>query len=206
MRLRNQPPKYPRALLDLRAFHEAFFVIFSLGLFLALVGLYFPFFYTPIYGSRIVNLSPSESFYLVPVLNAGPIFGRIIPGLIADKAGSSTPSSPCGISCVVLAFAWLGISNAPGLWVFCALYSIVARLSPDMSLVGTRMGMCFTFAGLGLLIGNPIAGAILNIPEGKFKGAQAYSAATLLARTAGSVAVRMLLARSGDRGGKSWKT
>jgi len=67
------------------------------------------------------------------------------------------------------------------------------------------MGMCFTFAGLELLIGNPIAGAISNIPEGKFKGAQAYSAATLRARTAGSVAVRMLLARSGDRGGKSWK-
>ena len=53
------------------------------------------------------------------------------------------------------------------------------------------MGMCFIFARLGLLIGNPIAGAILNIPEGKFKGAQAYSAATLRARTAGSVAVRM---------------
>ncbi len=88
MRLRNPPPKSPRALLDLRAFHEAFFVIFSLGLFLALVGLYFPFFCTPIYGSRIVNLSPSESFYLVPVPNAGPVFGRIIPGLIADKAGS----------------------------------------------------------------------------------------------------------------------
>ncbi len=53
------------------------------------------------------------------------------------------------------------------------------------------MGMCFTFAGLGLLIGNPIAGGILNIPEGQFKGAQAYLAATLRARTAGSVAVRM---------------
>lgn len=220
MRLRNPPPKHPRALLDLAAFREAPFVIFSLGLFLAFVGLYFPFFYAPIYGSRIVNLNPLTSFYLVPVLNAGSIFGRIIPGLIADKAGSLNTIIPCGISCVVLAFAWLGISNAPGLWVFCGLYgffsgaivslppTIVARISPDMSLVGTRMGMCFTFAGLGLLIGNPIAGAILNIPEGKFKGAQAFSAATLLGGTAAFGGVRMLLARSdnGGNGAKSWKT
>ena len=213
MRLRTPPPKEPRALLDLPAFKEAPFNLFSLGLFLAFIGLYFPFFYASIYGTRIVDLPDETAFYLLCVLNAGSIFGRVLPGLVADKVGSLNTIIPCGFIAAVLAFAWLGIENAPGLWVFAVLYgafsgaivslppTIVALLSPNMSLVGTRMGMSFTFAGLGLLIGNPIAGAILNIPEGKFKGAQAFSAATLLAGAAIFGVVRLLIVRQR----KGWK-
>lgn len=212
MRTRTTPKK-ARALLDLQAFREAPFNIFSLGLFLAFVGLYFPFFYAPIYGSRIVGLDSGTAFYLLAVMNAGSIFGRVIPGLVADKAGSLNTIIPCGVICAVLAFAWLGIENEGGMWVFSALYgtfsgaivslppTIVALISPDMSLVGTRMGMCFTFAGLGLLIGNPIAGAILNIPQGKFEGAQAFSAVLLIAGVMAFVAVRMLVSRTR----KGWK-
>ena len=207
MRLRAPPPSTPRALLDLKAFREAPFNIFSLGLFLAFVGLYFPFFYATIYGSRKIGMNDDVAFYLLPVLNAGSIFGRIVPGLVADKVGSLNTIIPCAGACVVLAFAWLGINNATGMWVFSVLYgffsgaivslppTIVAKISPDMSLVGTRMGMSFTFAGLGLLIGNPIAGAILNIPEGKFKGAQAFAAATLLGGALAFAALRALFAK-----------
>ena len=206
MRLRAPPPKTPRALLDLSAFREAPFNIFSLGLFLAFVGLYFPFFYAPIYGARIAGMSDDVAFYLLPVLNAGSMFGRIVPGLTADKVGSLNTIIPCAVACVILAFAWLGIDNKGGMWVFTLLYgffsgaivslppTIVAKISPNMGLVGTRMGMCFTFAGLGLLIGNPIAGAILNIPEGKFKGAQAFAAATLLGGAVAFAALRALFA------------
>lgn len=203
--MRNGPPRKARALLDLKAFREAGFTIFSLGLFLIYVGLYFPFYYTSVYGSRIVGLSDIVSFYLLPAINAGSIFGRIIPGLIADQIGSLNSIIPCGIAAAILSFAWLGITDAAGLWTFSVLYgffsgaivslsaTVVALLSPDLSLVGTRMGMSFAFAGLGFLIGNPIAGAILNIPQGKFRGAQAFSAATILAGAAALVLVRVLL-------------
>lgn len=213
MRLRTAPPKNPRALLDFAAFREAPFVIFSLGLFLSFVGLYFPFFYAPIYGARVAGLGDDIAFYLLPVLNAGSIFGRIIPGLTADKIGSLNTIIPCSMACAMLAFAWLGITNAAGMWVFSVIYgffsgaivslppTIVAKISPDISLVGTRMGMSFTFAGLGLLIGNPIAGAILNIPAGKFKGAQAFAAATLLGGAFAFGALRALFARRG----MAWK-
>lgn len=63
------------------------------------------------------------------------------------------------------------------------------------------MGISFTFAGFGLLIGNPIAGAILNVPEGKFKGAIAFSAATLVAGVVALAGVRVLLSRTR----KGWK-
>lgn len=38
----------------------------------------------------------------------------------------------------------------------------LATLSNDMSLVGTHMGMSYAFGALGLLIGNPVAGVLLN--------------------------------------------
>ena len=213
MRMRTGAPRKPRALLDLKAFREAGFTIFSLGLFLTFVGLYFPFYYTSTYGSRIVGLSDNVSFYLLPAINAGSIFGRIIPGLIADKIGSLNSIIPCGVAAAILAFAWLGITDASGLWIFSVLYgffsgaivslpaTVVALLSPDLSLVGTRMGMSFTFAGFGFLIGNPIAGAILNIPQGKFRGAQAFSAVTILAGAAAFILVRVLLMKRR----KGWK-
>ncbi|KAI4208649.1 MAG: hypothetical protein LQ349_009689, partial [Xanthoria aureola] len=146
MRTRTAPPPKARALLDLSAFREAAFNIFSLALFLSFVGLYFPFFYVSIYGSRITGLADEVSFYLLPVLNAGSIFGRIVPGLVADKVGSLNTIIPCAVIAAVLAFAWLGITNAPGLWVFSVLYgffsgaivslppTIVALISPDLSL------------------------------------------------------------------------
>lgn len=213
MRTRTAPPPKARALLDLSAFREAAFNIFSLALFLSFVGLYFPFFYASIYGSRITGLADEVSFYLLPVLNAGSIFGRIVPGLVADKVGSLNTIIPCAVIAAILAFAWLGITNAPGLWVFSVLYgffsgaivslppTIVALISPDLSLVGTRMGMSFTFAGMGLLIGNPIAGSILNVQDGTFKPAIAFSAATLMAGAVALLVVRAWVVRSR----KGWK-
>ncbi len=37
----------------------------------------------------------------------------------------------------------------------------VARLSSDRSKIGTRLGMTLAFVGFGVLVSNPIAGAIL---------------------------------------------
>lgn len=70
-----------------------------------------------------------------------------------------------------------------------------------MSLVGTRMGMSFTFAGFGLLIGDPIAGAILNVPESKFRGAQVFGAVTLIAGAAACALVRAMV----DKNRNGWK-
>ena len=38
----------------------------------------------------------------------------------------------------------------------------LAVLSPDLRLVGTHMGMSFGFSAFGLVIGTPVAGALLE--------------------------------------------
>ena len=213
MKPRTRPSKQPRALIDWSDFRETPFVFMCLGMFFAFIGLYVPFFYSPVYGSRMTGLDDKVSFYLLPVISAGSIFGRIIPGLIADKAGPLNVLIPFGAVTAALAFAWLDITDAKGLWIFCGLYgffsgaftclppTVIAILTPDINRVGTRLGMCFTFAGLGLLIGNPIAGAILDIPDGDFHRAQIFSAATLAIGVAMFTLVRVFLVRIH----KAWK-
>ena len=208
MKPRIQLPKQPRALIDWSAFQEGPFVLVCLGMFFTFTGLYIPFFYSPVYGSRMTSLDDKVSLYLLPVISAGSILGRVIPGLIADKAGPLNVLIPFGTVTGALAFAWLDITDALGMWIFSGLYgffsgaftclppTIIAILTPDMTRVGTRLGMCFTFAGLGLLIGNPIAGTMANIPNGEFHGAQIFSAATLTTGVAMFTLTWVLLMRA----------
>ncbi|KAK5998069.1 MFS-type transporter dbaD [Cladobotryum mycophilum] len=213
MKMRLPPPKQTRSLLDLSAFREPTFIIFSLGLFLAFVGLYFPFFYLPTYFTNSLHDDGSLSFYIIAVLNAASVFGRITPGLLADRLGSMNTIIPIGFIAAVLAFAWIGIHNVAGTIVFSIIYgfasgaivslppTIVARLSPSMAVVGTRMGMCFTFAGIGLLIGNPIAGTLLDLEHAVFWKAQLFSAIMVAAGTVCFLVLRIVKAKDGE----GWK-
>ncbi|RHZ62602.1 hypothetical protein CDV55_102308 [Aspergillus turcosus] len=213
MRMRLPPPKQTRSLLDLSAFKEAPFLIFCVGLFFAFVGLYFPFFYLPTYMSTVLQSSDNLAFYIIAILNATSVFGRITPGLVADWVGSLNTIIPMSLIAAILAYAWIGIKNIAGTVVFACLYgfasgaivsltpTIVARLSPNMSVVGTRLGMCFPFCGLGLLIGNPIAGALLDLEKKVFWRAELFSAVMLTAGAAAFIWVRMLKWRDGER----WK-
>ncbi|KAJ5925231.1 Major facilitator superfamily domain general substrate transporter [Penicillium verhagenii] len=70
-----------------------------------------------------------------------------------------------------------------------------------MATVGTRMGMCFTFAGTGLLIGNPIAGALLDLEDAMFWKAQLFTAIMVVTESAFFVVVRIMKLRQ-DEG---WK-
>lgn len=213
-RTRLPPPKQSRALLELGAFWKPPYILFSFGLFFTFVGLYFPFFYISVYGSRILGLNDDSAFYLVPILNGASVFGRIIAGLVADRTGSLNLLIPCAIICAILVLTWLSISSPAGIVVFALFYgffsgavislpsTVIAALSLDLDRVGTRIGMSFAFSGFGLLIGSPIAGAVMNAdPNGRFGGGEGFSAAMVMVGAAFFLAVRLLKLRSKE----SWK-
>ena len=76
----------------------------------------------------------------------------------------------CFFSAVILFFARF-VRDLPGLIVFSVLYGlisggmislpapIIANLSVGSNDLGVRMGMAYTIAAFGGLVGNPIAGA-----------------------------------------------
>ncbi len=193
-----------RPLLDFSILRDKTFDVFNIATFFGFIGQYVPFFYVEEY-SREQGMSPNLSFYMLVFLSTGSIFGRIVPGLIADKTSPSVVLAICTGCAAILSFCWIEIkSTAAGLTVFCLLYGFfsgafvslqpasVASMTEDMSTIGARLGMNAFFAALGILIGNPVAGAI--VPK-SWAGTQVFCGATLALSTSLLVATKMLLAR-----------
>lgn len=194
MRSKTGPGRI-RKLFDVHALAERPFLLNAFGLAFALAGLYVPFFYIGTYTLQNKIAGPNLAFYLVPIMNAGSIFGRILPNFVADKTGTFNMLTPCTAIAGVLCLCWIGIHNAPGLIVFAVLYGFfsgtflslpqlaVAVLTKDMRMLGTRTGTCFATACFGVLVGTPICGAILS-RTGQFVGLQIFGGCCILAAAA----------------------
>lgn len=204
------PAGRARPLFDPSAFRSPAFIVFSLGLFLAFVGIYFPFYYVSTWATQTLGTDSALAFYLLSILNAGSVLGRILLGLIADRIGPLNVMIPFLLLTSILGFAWVAVEGFGELVIYCSFYgffsgavvslppTVVAEICPDPNIVGTWMGMSFSLAGLGMLIGNPIAGAILDDESGSFIGAQCFSAAVVLAGAILICVARWLRFREGQ--------
>jgi MFS family permease len=204
MKTRLPPVKKSRSLVDTAAFRSPVFVLFCFGVFFVFVGLYIPFYYIIDYAQYKVGVSEDLSFYFLCVINAASAFGRIIPGLLADRLGSLEVITICTLATTVLAYVWIAIDNLGAIIVFCILYgffsgavvslppTVVASLAPELELVGTWVGMCFGFAGLGFLIGNPIAGTLISIEDRQFTHGIIFAASMVAAAAVFFVSVELI--------------
>lgn len=104
----------------------------------------------------------------------------------------------------LIGFTWISVRSVEGIVVFSVFYgffsgavlalppTVIVALSPDVRFAGTRIGMSFGAAGLGVLVGNPIYGAIVDIPKGRFVGAQGFAAGMMMAGSALILASRLM--------------
>lgn len=185
LRLRVRP-KALRKLMDFSALKDVPFVFFTAAMFFGFMGIYVPFFYLPSYCLTVPGFSSSLAFYIIAIINASSTFGRILPNFIADKAGPLNVMIPCVAITTLLAWCWIAAHSVGGVVTFGVLYGFFAgcfislpptalvTLSPNLSLIGARMGMVFTISGFGLLIGTPLAGAILKADNGSYLGLQIW--------------------------------
>lgn len=186
-------PTPRKTIIDFTGFRELPFSLFCLASFVGFIGLYVPFFYVSEFASSTRgNLPGRLAFYMLPVLSSGSIVGRILPAYIADSAGPLNVLTLCTVVAGLLGFCWIPIhSSAAGLIIWSLLYgafsgafvslqpSTVVSITDDLGAVGGRIGMNTFCAALGVLIGNPLAGAIVG--EGNWTGLQCFCGGTLLA-------------------------
>lgn len=197
-----------RALVDKEALRDPVFVLFVLACFFVFLCLYTAFFYIQLFYESHHIWSLWFSPYTVTLLNVGSVFGRVIPNYLADKVGSVNMCLACAGMSSILLYGWVGIDDLGGLVVFALLYgmfsggivsvvpSALIALSPDMSRVGTRMGMNFMLTGFSILVGTPIAGAILGgFSEAEWLGVIGYSAAGMTIGTCLYASCRLMLFR-----------
>jgi len=172
MKVRVLPAK-KRPLVDMSAFKQLSYMLFTIGGVLGFLGLYTPFFYVQYYSIQQHITNENLAFYLLSILNSASVFGRIIPNFLADKIGPLNMIIPCVTISGILILCLIPVKTVAGIVVFSLLYgffsgafvslppTIIVHLSPNRGLIGTRMGMCFSMVAVGVLVGTPIAGAIL---------------------------------------------
>ncbi|KAJ7249684.1 major facilitator superfamily domain-containing protein [Mycena rebaudengoi] len=158
--------------------HDGPYWITTIGLFLGFWGIFVPYFYLQLFSFQ-QGVDASFLTWVIPILNAGATFGRVMPSFLADRYGPLNVIIPCGIISGAIVWALLGVSSVAGVTIFALCYGFVSgaflslaspalaafSTSPTMNDVGLRIGIACLFMGLALLSGNPIAGALLSPPS-----------------------------------------
>jgi MFS family permease len=174
MKPRLPPPARVRAVVDNTAWRDLPFMAFALGSSLVFLVLYTAFFYIQLF-DELKHLSDRDfAPYTVTLLNAGSVVGRLAPMYVGDKFGVLNMVLACTFASAILAFGWMGIDSLGGVAAFPILYGItsgavvvgapvvIMKMSPDMARMGIRLGMAFVFLSVSVLVGPPIAGAVLG--------------------------------------------
>jgi len=212
MRTRLPPSGKMRAIIDKTAAHDKPYLAFVSAGFLCFLALYVPFFYITVFATSHKTTTDDFAPYLVTMLNVGSVPGRLIPNALADRVGCLNMMIVCVFASSMIAWGWLGVENLGGSVVFALLYggfsggvvsltpSVILQISPDPSRVGTRLGMSFLSTGTAVLIGTPIAGAILGgYSNAEWLGVMSYGAAGLLLATCLYSTSRFLLYKRNGR-------
>lgn len=197
------PAKPMRNLIDVTFFREAPILLFAAACCVAFAGFYVPAYYIGVY-SISKGASESAAFYLVAAMQAGSILGRVGPGYFADRTGPLNMFIPACFIAGILTFCWIAVDNVAGLFVYAVLYGaafglalamaamcILSLLKGQMAKFGTILGMCLFFSSPGVLVGGPIAGAILG-DERNFVGVQAFSGCMIFSAGLLALAARLL--------------
>jgi MFS family permease len=179
-------------------FAEAPFLLFAIGSFFVFLTIFVPMDYLNLQGEQS-GMPVSLSNYLLPVLNAVSIIGRVLPAFLADRWGKFNV-------CIIMAMftalmvlvLWVPVTasleaghvSVNALFAVAALYglgsgtyvalltAIIAQLTKDMRTMGTRIGAHYVVISFATLISNPIAGAILDSQNGSYVGLACFTGAS----------------------------
>ncbi|KAF7597125.1 hypothetical protein BBP40_009463 [Aspergillus hancockii] len=207
--LRSRLPPSPRDLSFVQYFaplRERAYFLTTVGSFLFYLGMFLPINYIQ-YQAVTYGMSESLAEYLIPILNAASLFGRILPGWIGDKVGRyNTQIVTCLFSGVIVLALWIPAKGSAPLIVFAALYgfgsgafvsllpAMIAQIS-DVREIGLRVGMEFATMSIAALVSNPIGGALIDHGHGSFRGLQIFCGVVLLGGSVGFMMARLSLAR-----------
>ncbi|KAG2076074.1 MFS general substrate transporter [Suillus decipiens] len=176
IRTRLDPPTTPvnYIVVAKKCIDDAPFLFMIAGGLFFQTGFYFPLFYIQL-DSIKHGLSVTFSFYSLVILNVSNCVARVMSGFIARFTGVPNLVIFATISGGVLILGMIGLSSLVSVVVLGVIYGyfaglyiammapLAATLTPDLSELGARMGICFFISGgVNYLTGTPISGALLT--------------------------------------------
>jgi predicted MFS family arabinose efflux permease len=115
-------------------------------------GMFTPLWYIQTFAVQL-GVNKSSAFWLLAIINAASLPGRVLPGFYADYVGTFNVLTPCALITGILLFSWYAISSPVGIYIFAALYGFFqgamislqaasnASICKDLREIGTMMGM-----------------------------------------------------------------
>lgn len=100
-----------------------------LSFFIIYFGMFSPFFFTTSYGVKM-GFSEPLSFYTVSIVNGASFFGRILPGIVADRYGKFNCCILATCFAGIIALCWTTATTVAGLVVWSAAYGFASGASP----------------------------------------------------------------------------
>ncbi|KAI2785613.1 Fujikurins efflux protein [Penicillium oxalicum] len=188
-----------------RPLKDVKFVVTVAACFCFFWGMFLPFTFVITQAQRY-GMSEHLSLYLIPILNAASIFGRTLPGYLADRIGRYNIMIFFSYLSAILVLAlWLpSRSNVPAI-IFSALYgfssgafvsivpALIAQIS-DLREVGVRNGTCFSIISFAALTGTPIGGALVpDVLTGSYTKLQVFCGVVMMAGSTLFVVARIVV-------------
>jgi len=122
--------------------------------------------------AELHGVDSNLAFYLLSILNAASIFGRLLPNFLADKFGNYNLVICASGASSVLIFIWPVAKSKGALIVFALLYGFfsgayvsllpgcLTSLSSHVGEIGARIGLGWSVVAIAALTGPPILGYV----------------------------------------------
>lgn len=168
---------------DLRILKQRAFALVVVATFLLELAMFVPLTYLSSYAVAEGGFSTDFAFALLPVLNAGSVLGRALPGWWADRIGpfqaNITATALSGVVCLAV---WLPAGRTTaGIVVFAVLFGFASGSNISLTPVcigrlcrtqhyGRYYATCYVVVSIACLIGIPVAGSIIEACGGRYWG------------------------------------
>ncbi|PHH91077.1 hypothetical protein CDD83_1773 [Cordyceps sp. RAO-2017] len=211
VRSRLPPAANATAHPDFRILRQVPFALTTVAIFLLEFSLFIPLTFISTYALQR-GFDQAFAFHLLPIMNAGSVVGRALPGYYADVVG---PFNTCLFS-VLLSLAaclcvWLPLGHtAAGIIVFSVLFGFGSGTSIAIAPVcigrmcktqnyGRYYATTYTVVSIACLLGVPVGGSIVQASGGSYTPLIILTGAVYV----GS-AVCMVMAKAWHLGWKNW--
>ncbi|OGM42378.1 MFS monocarboxylate transporter [Aspergillus bombycis] len=194
-------PSVPRT--DFSVLKKPSLQLSCLAFFIIYFGMFSPFFFTTSYAVA-KGFSTDLAFYTISIVNGASFFGRVLPGIVADRYGKFNCCIIFTFFSGIIALCWTKATSVAGLVMFSLAYgfSSGAILSLQQACavqvatpqtIGLTMGTVMAATSFSALAGVPISGELAG--KYGYLALSIYSGVSLLAGSVLLAAARFVQSR-----------
>ncbi|KAL4923176.1 MCT family MFS transporter [Aspergillus undulatus] len=144
--------------------------LMCLAFFIIYFGMFAPFFFLTSYAVA-EGFSHDLAFYIVSIVNGASMFGRILPGMVADTYGRFNFCVVSTLLSGIIALCWTKATSVAGLVIFSAAYGFTSGAIMSLQQVcavqiatpqtlGLAVGSIFAASSLSAMASTPISGEL----------------------------------------------